>query len=99
MDDPAQPSANESRLDAARHRSRLARIALATAAAAVFGAGVALTRASAPGHAATTPTSGRHRLQTPPSYLRQLDQSSIQPGTIAPPQAPSQQPPAATGQS
>ena len=97
MDDlEARP---QSRVDAARRRSLIARIALATGAAAVFGAGVAVTRATAPGHAATTPSSGRHALETPSSYLQQLDQQSFQPGTIAPPQAPSQPPPATTSQS
>ena len=98
MDD-AEARPDESRVDAARRRSRIARIALATGAAAVFGGGIALTRASAPGHAATTPTPARHTLQTPSSYLQQLNQQSFQPGTIAPPQTPSQPPPTATGQS
>lgn len=98
MDDRELRAAAESRLNAARRRSRLARIALATTAAAVFGAGVALTRASAHGQA-NTHTAGTRPLRTPSAYLDQLGQGGIQPGTIAPPQAPSQPPPAATGQS
>ena len=98
MDEPADRP-DESRIDAARRRSRIGRIALATGGAAAFGAGLAVTHASAAGHAATTPTRATHTLRTPPSYLRQLDQQSIQPGTIAPPQTPSQSPPTATGQS
>ena len=90
---------DQSRIDAARRRSRIARITLATGGAAVFGAGIAVTHASAAGHTATTPTQATHTLRTPPSYLQQLDQQSIQPGTIAPPQTPSQPPPTATGQS
>ena len=77
---------SESRIESARRRASLAKAGFGVAAAVTFLVGVGLVRGTVASHAKARP----QPLAAPNSFTRALRQNSIEPGVIAPPQAPPQ---------
>jgi hypothetical protein len=77
---------SESRIETARRRARLAKAGLGVAAGVTFLVGVGLVRGTVAGHAKPRPKP----LAAPGNFTRALRQASIEPGVIAPSQAPPQ---------
>jgi hypothetical protein len=77
---------SESRIADARRRASLAKAGLALAAGVTFLAGLGLVRGTVASHAKARP----QKLAAPGGFTRALRQASVDPGVIAPPQAPPQ---------
>ncbi len=75
-----------SRVTLGQQRAATAKFMLGLGAAAAFVVGIGLVRGTAAGHAKAAP----HPLRVPRSFAQTLQQQSIQPGVISPPQAPPQ---------
>jgi hypothetical protein len=77
---------SESRIETARRRATLAKAGIGIAAGVTFLVGLGLVRGTVASHAKARP----QPLAAPGSFTRALRQASLQPGVIAPPQAPPQ---------
>ncbi|MGZ4430251.1 MAG: hypothetical protein ACXVYV_01270 [Gaiellales bacterium] len=82
----AHVAKNATRITQARRRTHLAKTTLLAVGAAAFGLGILAVRGTAPSHAKGNP----RPLGAPPGFVRELRQSSLAGGQIAPPQAPPQ---------
>src|SRR5690349_23291656 len=82
---PADPSsARESRLAAVRHRTQVTKLGVVFAVSALFGASVALARATYAGHAKHP----SHPLAVPKPFYKVVRENLLQNGVLAPAEAP-----------